>query len=117
MKKKLLSFFLVVCIIFSASEMISVKAYAAEPALNPKGYDMTVNVGSGSTLRFCSTVSTADAYELGSIPNRTAVYVYGVTVSQYENRTWAKIKYNGRDGWVNYAWLYDAGNPKVTISY
>ena len=117
MKKKLLSFFLVVCIIFSASEMISVKAYAAEPALNPKGYDMTVNVGSGSTLRFCSTVSTADAYELGSIPNRTSVYVYGVTVSQYENRTWAKIKYNGRDGWVNYAWLYDAGNPKVTISY
>ena len=96
---------------------LSVRAYAAELTLNPKGYNMTVNVGSGSTLRFCSTVSTADAYELGSIPNGTSVYVYGITVSQYESRTWAKIRYNSRDGWVNYAWLYDAGNPKVTISY
>ena len=43
MKKEVIIVFLVVCIIFSASEMISVKAYAAEPALNPKGYDMTVN--------------------------------------------------------------------------
>lgn len=102
---------------FSVSGTLSIRAYAAEPTMNPKGYNMTVSVGKGSTLRFCSTVSTADAYELGSIPNGTSVYVYGVTVSQYENRTWAKIRYNSRDGWVNYAWLYDAGNPKVTISY
>ena len=113
MKKRMLSFFLAACMMLS----LSVGAYAAEPTMNPRGYNMTVNVGSGSTLRFCSTVSTADAYELGSIPNGTSVYVYGVTISQYENRTWAKIRYNSQDGWVNYAWLYDAGNPKVTISY
>lgn len=117
MKKRMLSFLLAVCMMLSLTCTLSVRAYAAEPTLNPKGYNMTVNVGSGSTLRFCSTVSTADAYELGSIPNGTSVYVYGITVSRYENRTWAKISYNSRDGWVNYAWLYDAGNPKVTISY
>ncbi len=66
---------------------------------------MTVNVGAGSTLRFCSTVSVADQYELGSIPNDASVYVYGTTKQQYEDRTWAKINYNGRDGWVNYNWL------------
>lgn len=117
MKKRMLSFLLAACMMISLTCTLSIRAYAAEPTLNPKGYNMTVNVGSGSTLRFCSTVSTADAYELGSIPNGTSVYVYGITVSQYENRTWAKIRYNSRDGWVNYAWLYDAGNPKVTISY
>lgn len=66
---------------------------------------MTVNVGKGSTLRFCSDVSTADQYELGSLSNGASVYVYGTTVQQYESRTWAKISYNGQDGWVNYKWL------------
>ena len=66
---------------------------------------MTVNVGKGSTLRFCSDVSTADRYELGSLSNGASVYVYGTTVQQYESRTWAKISYNGQDGWVNYKWL------------
>ena len=77
----------------------------AEPELNPVGYNMTVNVGAGSTLRFCSTVSIADQYELGSLPNGAVVYVYGTTQQQYEDRTWAKISYNGADGWVNYKWL------------
>lgn len=76
-----------------------------EPALNTVGYNMTVNVGAGSTLRFCATVSTADQYELGSISNGKTVYVYGTTVQQYEGRTWAKISYNGTDGWVNSKWL------------
>lgn len=76
-----------------------------EPALNSVGYNMTVNVGRGSTLRFCSTVSTADPYEIGSIPNGAVVYVYGYTQQQYESRTWAKISYNGINGWVNYKWL------------
>ena len=75
-------------------------------ALNSVGYNMTVNVGKGSTLRFCSTVSTADQYEIGSLPNGATVYVYGTTQQQYEGRTWAKISYNGTDGWVNYKWLY-----------
>ena len=78
----------------------------SEPALNSVGYNMTVNVGKGSTLRFCSTVSTADQYEIGSLPNGATVYVYGTTQQQYEGRTWAKISYNGTDGWVNYKWLY-----------
>lgn len=77
----------------------------SEPALNFVGYNMTVNVGKGSTLRFCSTVSTADQYEIGSLPNGATVYVYGTTQQQYEGRTWAKISYNGTDGWVNYKWL------------
>lgn len=77
----------------------------SEPALNSVGYNMTVNVGKGSTLRFCSTVSTADQYEIGSLPNGATVYVYGTTQQQYEGRTWAKISYNGTDGWVNYKWL------------
>ena len=76
-----------------------------EPALNSVGYNMTVNVGRGSTLRFCSTVSTADPYEIGSIPNGAVVYVYGYTQQQYESRTWAKVSYSGIDGWVNYKWL------------
>lgn len=76
-----------------------------EPALNAAGYNMTVNVGAGSTLRFCATVSTADQYELGSIGNGKTVYVYGTTVQQYEGRTWAKISHNGTDGWVNSKWL------------
>ena len=77
----------------------------SEPALNPVGYNMKVNVGKGSTLRFCSTVSTADEYEIGSLPNGATVYVYGTTQQQYEGRTWAKISYKGTDGWVNYKWL------------
>ena len=76
-----------------------------EYPLNSKECWMTVNVGKGSTLRFCSTVSIADQYEIGSIPNGASVYVYGTTTQQYENRTWAKISYNGTDGWVNYKWL------------
>lgn len=76
-----------------------------DPALISVGYNMTVNVGKGSTLRFCSTVSTADQYEIGSLPNNAVVYVYGYTQQQYEGRTWAKISYNGTDGWVNYKWL------------
>ncbi len=76
-----------------------------EPELDSLDCYMTVNVGAGSTLRFCSTVSVADQYELGSIPNDASVYVYGTTKQQYEDRTWAKINYNGRDGWVNYNWL------------
>ena len=76
-----------------------------ESALNTVARNMTVNVGAGSTLRFCSTVSTGNQYELGSIPNGTVVYVYGTTQQQYENRVWAKISYNGTDGWVNYKWL------------
>lgn len=76
-----------------------------EYPLNAKECWMTVNVGKGSTLRFCSTVSIADQYEIGSIPNGASVYVYGTTTQQYENRTWAKISYNGTDGWVNYKWL------------
>ena len=73
--------------------------------LNSKECWMTVNVGKGSTLRFCSTVSIADQYEIGSIPNGASVYVYGTTTQQYEDRTWAKISYNGTVGWVNYTWL------------
>ena len=73
--------------------------------LNSKECWMTVNVGKGSTLRFCSTVSVADQYEIGSIPNGASVYVYGTTTQQYEDRTWAKISYNGTVGWVNYTWL------------
>ena len=75
-------------------------------ALNSVGYNMTVNVGKGSTLRFCSTVSTADQYEIGSLPNGATIYVYGTTQQQYEGRIWSKISYNGTDGWVNYKWLY-----------
>ena len=76
-----------------------------EPELDSVDCYMTVNVGADSTLRFCSTVSVADQYELGSICNDVSVYVYGTTKQQYEDRTWAKINYNGRDGWVNYKWL------------
>ena len=76
-----------------------------EPELDSVDCYMTVNVGADSTLRFCSTVSVADQYELGSICNDVSVYVYGTTKQQYEDRTWAKINYDGRDGWVNYKWL------------
>lgn len=79
---------------------------SSEPALNSVARNMMVNVGKGSTLRVCSTVSTADQYEIGSLPNGATVYVYGTTLQQYEGRTWAKISYNGTDGWVNYKWLY-----------
>ena len=81
------------------------KPKSNEPELNSLGYNMKVNVGKGSTLRFCETVSVADKYEIGSIPNGATVYVYGTTKQQYEDRTWAKIRYNGVDGWVNYKWL------------
>ena len=77
---------------------------------------MTVNVGKGSTLRFCSTVSIADQYEIGSIPNGASVYVYGTTTQQYEDRTWAKISYNGTVGWVNYAWLAAAATESTSSS-
>ncbi len=76
-----------------------------EPEIKAIGKEMKVNVGKGSTLRFCATVSRDDAYEIGSIPNGTTVYVYGTTIQKYEDRTWAKIRYDGRDGWVNYEWL------------
>lgn len=78
---------------------------STEPQMISVDYDMTVNVGKGSTLRFCSTTSVADQYEIGSIPNNATVYVYGYTVEKYEDRTWAKIQYNGIVGWVNYKWL------------
>ncbi len=77
----------------------------SEIALDMLNQYMTVNVGKGSTLRFCSTVSVADQYEIGSIPNAASVYVYGITQLRYEDRIWAKINYNGTDGWVNYKWL------------
>lgn len=85
-----------------------------EPAIQQAGYDMLVNVGEGSTLRFCSTASVADKYEIGSIPNAQTVYVYGVTTQQYENRTWAKINYLGVDGWVNYDWLTNV--PQAVVA-
>jgi uncharacterized repeat protein (TIGR02543 family) len=116
MKNSLKRLISVLCIVFMLIPMVMINA-GAEPALITKGYNMTVNVGSGSTLRFCSTTSTADAYEIGSIPNGATVYVYGITTQQYENRTWAKINYNSRDGWVNYAWLSDPGPAVATVAY
>ena len=95
-----------------------------EPEIYPLGQNMTVAVGAGSTLRFCSTVSVADAYEIGSIPDNAVVYVYGITTQSYEDRVWAKIQYNGNDGWVNSKWLADCAlvtpEPVIreyTISY
>ena len=116
MKNSLKRLISMLCIVFMLIHMVMINA-GAEPALITKGYNMTVNVGSGSTLRFCSTTSTADAYEIGSIPNGATVYVYGITTQQYENRTWAKINYNSRDGWVNYAWLSDPGPAVATVAY
>lgn len=92
-----------------------------EPELNNRGYNMTVNVGAGSTLRFCSSWSSTSA-RLGSIPNGSSVYVYGVTVNEYDSRYWAKISWNGQDGWVNYAWLKDVppqqyDTPDVWFTY
>jgi len=66
---------------------------------------MSINVGEGNTLRFCSTVSTADSAEIGSISDGEIVYVYGFTTQEYEDRIWAKIKYNNQNGWVNSEWL------------
>ncbi len=94
----------------------------AEPKLISKGYNMTVDVGAGSTLLFSSTVSTASQYKIKSIPNGTEVYVFGVTTEQYEGRTWAKIRLDGTVGWVNYAWLKDVppqkyDTPSVWLAY
>lgn len=88
---------------------------ASEPPLLGRGYSMTVNVGAGSTLRFCSSWSSSSA-SLGSIPNGSEVYVYGVTESEYDSRRWAKISWNGRDGWVNYAWLANGGAAAQTYT-
>jgi len=87
-----------------------------ETSLNYDGYacsaidrNMTVNVGAGSTLRFCNAPTSSNT-SLGSISNNALVYVYGVTTSTYPNISgtyiyWAYIYYNGQTGWVNYAWL------------
>ena len=76
------------------------------------GYDcnkveknMTVNVGAGYTLRFARSVS-ATSNDYTAIPNGKTVYVYGTTVNKYKNKsgddiTWAKIRYDNKDGWVN----------------
>lgn len=90
---------------FSVLGDTSSGASNGEPSLHPINQYMTVNVGARSTLRFCATVSVADQFEIGSLPNGAVVYVYGITQQQYENRIWAKITYNGTDGWVNYSWL------------
>lgn len=87
---------------------------SGDPAISSLNRNMVVNVGAGSTLRFCSTVSTADNAYLGSIPNATPVYVYGFTTQQYEGKTWAKISYNGQVGWVNSAWLLDTSGIVIT---
>ena len=79
----------------------------AEPSIDSRNKNMIVDVGAGNTLRFCSYVSTADSYHIGSISNGATIYVYGYTTQQYEDRTWAKINYNGQTGWVNTAWLKD----------
>lgn len=80
-----------------------------EPDIHTIGENMTVNVGTGFTLRFCNTPASNNT-SLGSIPNGAMVYVYGATLQQFPNNagvniTWAKIRWNDRDGWVNYAWL------------
>lgn len=87
---------------------------SASPEITRIDCQMTVKVGSGSTLRFSTTVSTEKEYLIGSIPDGETVYVYGVTKKQFEDRTWAKIKYNGVDGWVNYKWLTDIEEPTPT---
>jgi len=71
--------------------------------------NMKVNVGAGYTLRFCNA-PTPNNTRIGSIPNNATVYVYGYTINQYANDAgkkiiWAKIRYNNKDGWVNYAYL------------
>lgn len=89
-------------------------ASQGEPQIQSVGNNMQVAVGTGSTLRFCSYVSLDNAHEIGSIPNDAIVYVYGTTTQQYEDRTWAKINYNGTDGWVNVAWLVPYTSQPVT---
>jgi len=71
--------------------------------------NMTVNVGAGSTLRLCNSPSSGNT-SLGSIPNSATVYVYGSNLNQSQNNsgtliTWAKVRWNNTDGWVNLAWL------------
>lgn len=88
---------------------VGVSETVTEPALHSCEYEMTVDVGAGSTLRFCASWSNA-SQRLGSIPDGSAVYAYGVTTRQYDGRTWAKIRWMGTTGWVNYAWLSDPGS-------
>ncbi|MBQ7437158.1 MAG: RICIN domain-containing protein [Oscillospiraceae bacterium] len=78
---------------------------SVDPELNMLSQSMLVNVGKGYTLRFCSTTNHNKAYAIGSIPNEATIYVYGITKQQYDDRTWAKVNYNGTDGWVNYEYL------------
>lgn len=64
-------------------ETASFSETVTEPALRSCEYEMKVGVGAGSTLRFCASWSNA-SQRLGSIPDGTAVYAYGVTTRQYE---------------------------------
>jgi hypothetical protein len=82
---------------------------AQNPQLNDINRNMVVNVGAGFTLRFCDAPTNTNT-NIGAIPNNTTVYVYGSTVNQSPNHlgvniTWAKIRWNNQDGWVNIAHL------------
>lgn len=87
----------------------------AEPALSARDRNMLVNVGEGSTLRFCASWSSTSA-RLASIPNGDTVYVYGVTTQRYDGRYWAKISWSGTVGWVNLEWLAEIPTAKRAFS-
>ncbi|MBQ6612016.1 MAG: peptidoglycan DD-metalloendopeptidase family protein [Oscillospiraceae bacterium] len=93
------------------NEPVDPKPDNLNPEISFENRNMIVDVGKGYTLRICSTVNHNKEYAIGSIPNEATVYVYGTTNQQYDNRTWAKISYNGTDGWVNYEYLRPISSP------
>jgi uncharacterized repeat protein (TIGR02543 family) len=74
--------------------------------------NMTIDVGAGSTLRVCASASWDD--RITALSNGTTVYVYGFTTQAYENRIWAKIRYNNQDGWLNSQYLVDSSSAATT---
>lgn len=97
-------------------EAVIIAQTTTEPELNMLSQNMLVNVGKGYTLRLCSTVNHNKAYAIGSIPNEATIYVYGITKQQYDDRTWAKVNYNGTDGWANYEHLTPVPSTSTTVA-
>lgn len=87
----------------------------AEPALTAKNCTMWVDLDKLSVLRLCASWS-GSAKTLADIPGGESVYVLGVTQEAYENCLWAKVRYQGQEGWVDFSYLSQQGNSSGTLS-
>lgn len=82
-------------------------ATAQHPHSAIKTY-MVVNVPQGQSLNVRSA-GHANAQKTASIPhNAVGIVKFPKQVIHYKNSTWEKVRWNGRDGWVNSRFLkYD----------